>query len=266
MEDTQGFCTIDSIIRDECLAVEDYNLSNYMRFMSFALEGFKDYTLDKKNVVKVITGTTSAIATLPFPSDYVQWSRIGTVSGDRVKTMIVNNKLALAHSLDDCGQPVNNSPYVPNYIQPNGISSAISGVAGLNGYPYFNLSYADTSGAIYGYGNGGYLNDGQFRIDQANRRFQFSSEWTSKTIYLEYVGTGFNPTGATVVDENARKTIKLYIRWQAIETSKNEPMIAKQRAEQQYWQENLTATKRISVNLDKILGIAREAYKTTPKM
>jgi hypothetical protein len=68
-----------------------------------------------------------------------------------------------------------------------------------------------------------------------------------------------------VVDGNTSKTIKLYIRWQAIETSKTATMNEKLRAEQQFNNENLKATKRGLVNLDKILGIAREAYKTTNK-
>jgi hypothetical protein len=259
MEDTaQGFTTVDSIVRSELLAQEDWNMSNYQRYMAFAMEAIQDWSLDKKSSLKVIVDVTSAIATLPFPSDYVQFSRIGTVEGDRVKTMIQNNKLALAQSLNSCGQPINNSPYLPNYQLP------ASGL--VADYSYYSVSYADTSGAIYGFGNGGYLNDGQFRVDLENRRFQFSSDWASKTIYLEYVGTGLNPTGNTVVDENARKTIKLYIRWQAAETSKNSTEAAIERARLNYWNENLTATKRMVVNLDKILGIARESYKGTPKM
>jgi hypothetical protein len=259
---TQGFSTIDSIVRNECLAQEDYNLSNYMRYLSFAKEGLKDWSLDKKSDIKVVVDVTSNIATLPFPSDYVQWSRIGTVEGDRVKTMIENNKLALVQSLNDQGQPINNSPYQPNFQTP--MAGGVSGILGSAYYSY-TLNY-DNSGAIYGFGNGGYLNDGQFRVDSANRRFQFSSDWASKTIYLEYVGTGLNATGQTVVDENASKAIKLYIRWQALEVSKTASLGEKARAEQKYWDENLTATKRLVVNLDKILGIAREGYKTTPKM
>jgi hypothetical protein len=262
MDATQGFTTIDSIVRDECLAQDDLGLHNYMKYLSFAKEGLRDFSLDKKNQVKVIVGQTSNLATLPFPSDYVNWSKIGTVEGDRVKTLIVNHKLALAHGNDECGEPVNNSPYTPNYASPvaGGIGTVFN-----NAYLFFNMTY-DTSTSIYGFGNGGYLNDGQFRVDSANRRFQFSSDWTGKNIYLEYVGTGLNPTGQTVVDENTRKCIKLYIRWQALETNKTASMAEKMRAEQQYWNENYVASKRIlNINLDKILGIAREGYKTTNK-
>lgn len=261
MEDTQGFCTLDSIIRDECLAQGDLNLSLYMRYMSFALEGLRDWTYDHKSEVKVLSLMTSAIATLPYPADYVKWSRIGTVIGDRIKTMIANNRLALSHELDSCGQPVNNPPYHPSYL--TGIVGSPN-ILNDNFYSY-NMNYGDSSGAIYGFGNGGYLNDGQFRVDDANRRFQFSSDMASKPIYLEYVGTGLNPTGQTVVNENARKSIKFYIRWQVAETNKNESMNVKTRAEDQYWKENMTATKRVTVDLDKILSIHREAHKLTSK-
>lgn len=253
---TQGYESLNNIIRDECLAQDDYNLSNYLKYLSFAKEALRDWSLDKKNEVKVVVATTSSIATLAFPDDYLQWSRIGTLEGDRVKNFIVNNHLALYHATEDDVE-VNNSPYQPNFESP--ISS------GVNTAYCYNLLY-NPSGSIYGFGNGGYLNDGQFRVDAANRRFQFSSNWTDTEVYLEYVGTGLNPTAATVVDGNTSKTIKLYIRWQALETSKTASMGEKQRAEQQYWNENFTASKRAVVSLDKILGIAREAYKTTPKM
>lgn len=249
----QGFESLDGIIRDECLIQDDYGLHNYLKYLSFAKEALRDQKLDKKNEVTVLVSTTSTIATLAFPDDYLQWSRIGTIEGDRVKSFIVNNKLALYHASVD-GAEVNNAAYEPSY------GSALS-----NGVAYYcDLIYSST-GSINGFGNGGYLNDGQFREDKANRRFQFSSDWTETEVYLEYVGTGLHPTAATVVDGNTSKTIKRYIRWQAIETSRTASIAEKQRAEEQYWNENLTATKRATVNLDKILGIAREAYKTSPK-
>jgi hypothetical protein len=251
MATTQGYSAIDDIVREECLAQEDYNLSKYMRYLSFALEAVRDWTVDKKNEVKVLVSNTSAIATLAFPTDYVKWSRIGTLEGDRIKTMIVNNKLNLYHD-----GATNNTPYRPSYA---------SLLPGNDPYYQYSINY-DTSGAIYGFGNGGYLNDGEFRVDRENRRFQFSSIWASTQVYLEYVGTGLNPTGATVVDEIARKCIKFYIRWQALETSRTASLGEKQRAEEKYWEANLEASKRsLDVDLDKILGISREAYKTTPK-
>lgn len=251
----QGFETLDSLIRDECLIQEDYNLSYYLKYLTFAKEALRDQKLDKKNEPTVLLSTTTSIATLSFPGDYLQWAKIGTLEGDRVKNFIVNNHLALYHATEN-GEEVNNSAYQPSY------KSIVGGVS--TAYCY-DLIY-NPSGSIYGFGNGGYLNDGQFRVDAANRRFQFSSDYADTEVYLEYVGTGLHPTAATVVDGNTSKTIKRYIRWQAIETSRTASLGEKQRAEQQYWNENYTASKRAVVSLDKILGIAREAYKTTPKM
>lgn len=247
---TQGFETLDNIVKEECFIQGDDGLHNYHKYLIFAKEALRDQMLDKKNEVTVLVATTTNISTLAFPDDYLQWSRIGTREGDRVKNFIVNNNLGLYHDTVN-GSEVNNSPYQPSFGSLSGVYSC---------EPYYNVS-----GSIYGFGNGGYLNDGQFRVDYANRRFQFSSNYSETEVYLEYVGTGLNPSAATVVDGNTSKTIKRYIRWQALETSKTASMGEKQRAEQQYWNENLTATKRAVVNLDKILGIAREAYKTTNK-
>lgn len=253
---TQGYETLNNIVREECLIQDDFNLSNYLKYLVFAKEALRSWKLDKKSETTVLVSTTSSIATLAFPDDYLQWSRIGTLEGDRVKNFIVNNHLALYHTEED-GVEVNNSPYEPSFSTPisNGVNTAYS----------YGVLY-NPSGSIYGFGNGGYLNDGQFRIDAVNRRFQFSSDYADTEVYLEYVGTGLHPTAATVVDGNTSLTIKRYIRWQAIETSRTASMGEKQRAEQQYWSENYTASKRAVVSLDKILGIAREAYKTTNKM
>ena len=256
---TQGYSTLDSLIREECLQMEDYNLSNYLRYLSFAKEAIRDYTLNHKEEVSVVVDVTSSIATLSFPDDMVQWSRIGTVVGDRIKELIINNKLALVHNLDGNGQPINNTAYTPNFGLPNSSSSDTG-----DGYTIYNVLYEGDT--VYGFGNGGYLNDGQFRVDKDNRRFQFSSDWTNKTIYLEYVSTGLSPTSSTMVDENQRKAIKLYIRWQMLETSRTASIGEKERARQLYNYENYMATKRSVVNLDKILGISRQSYKTTPKM
>jgi hypothetical protein len=241
---TQGFESLDNIIREECLIQDDYGLHNYLKYLTFAKEALRDLRLNHKNEVSVVIGTTSSIATLAFPDDYLQWSRIGTLEGDRIKHFIVNNHLAF-HTDDN--DNANYSAYAP------------TGSVSLYTPDY------DAYGTIYGFGNGGYLNDGQFREDKANRRFQFSSEWTDTEVYLEYVGTGLHPSQATVVDGNTSKTIKLYIRWQAIETSRTASLGEKERARQLYYDEYYIATKRSMVNLDKILGIARQAYKTTNK-
>jgi hypothetical protein len=73
---TQGFESLDNIIREECLIQDDYGLHNYLKYLTFAKEALRDLRLNHKNEVSVVIGTTSSIATLAFPDDYLQWSRI----------------------------------------------------------------------------------------------------------------------------------------------------------------------------------------------
>lgn len=253
---SQGYTTLDQIVREACMELDDNGLHNYNKFMLWAMEGLQEMRVDDFQEIKSILVTTSTIATVPFPVDMAKWTKIGEVSGDRVKVFTINNSIMLNHKMD-CGIEQNNPKYqAKTHLNIDQISGDID-----NGYWFYGYG---TSGAIYGYGNG-VQGDGQFRIDKSRREFQFSSQYASKPIVLEYVSTGLNPTGQSYVEESIRKAVKEYIFWMNTERSRTAGMGDKQRAKDLYDMAARVASRRNTISLDTIEAIVRKSYMQTPR-
>jgi len=264
---TQGYVTLDSIIRSACEERDDLSLKKYRKYEMWALESLQEMRIDVAQEIKTTSYTIDQYTlSVPFPKDMAKWTKIGHKEGDRIKVFTVNNRLILTNDTDDCGLPVKNAKYVPNYSilgfdQNSGIDEADSNGFWLNNWG----TYADTSGAIYGFG-AGVQGDGQFRIDSANRRFVFDSRYANKLIYIEYVTNGINPSGGSLVDEVIERAIKYYILWRDCENDPNRGLGEKQRAEDQYRNQERLAYRRTSdLTWDKIIQIFRSGVMQTPK-
>lgn len=248
----QGYTTLDQVVREACMESDDHGLHNYNKFMLWAMEGLQEMRIDDFQEIKSILVTTTTIATLPFPVDMVKWTKIGEVSGDRVKVFTINNKIMLNHKTD-CGVEQNNGKYkakTPNNLLPYAEDGHY-----FNGY---GLS------TIYGYGNG-VQGDGQFREDKSRREFQFSSQYASKDIVLEYVSTGLNPSGQTYVEETIRKAVKEYIFWWKTERDRAASGGEKDRAKYLYDMAARVANRRNSLSLDTIQAVLRKSYTQTAR-
>lgn len=252
----QGYTTLDQIVREACIESDDAGLHNYEKFMLWAMEGLQEMRIDDFQEIKSILVTTTPIATVPFPVDMVKWTKIGEVSGDRVKVFTINNSLMLNHKVD-CGVEQNNEKYrAKTYYD-----IAKENVELLDGYFFYGYN---SSGAIYGYGNG-VQGDGQFRENKERREFQFSSQYASKDIVLEYVSTGLNPSGQSYIEESIRKAVKEYIFWWKTERDRTASGGEKDRAKYLYDQAARTAQRRNMISIDTIQAILRKGYSQTPR-
>lgn len=252
----QGYTTLDQIVREACMESDDHGMHNYSKFMLWAMEGLQEMRIDDFQEIKSILVTTSTIATIPFPVDMVKWTKIGEVSGDRVKVFTINNSIMLNHQTD-CGVEQNNAKYkAATYLDINRENNEA-----LDGYYFYGYG---TSGAIYGYGNGT-QGDGQFREDKSRREFQFSSQYASKPIVLEYVSTGLNPSGQSYIEESIRKAVKEYIFWWKTERDRSASGGEKDRAKYLYDQAARVAQRRGTIDLDTIQAILRKGYMQTPR-
>ena len=252
----QGYTTLDQIVREACLESDDHGMHNYEKFMLWAMEGLQEMRIDDFQEIKSILVTTSTIATIPFPVDMVKWTKIGEVSGDRVKVFTINNSIMLNHQTD-CGIEQNNEKYkAATYLD-----IARENNESIDGYYFYGFG---SSGAIYGYGNGT-QGDGQFRVDKSRREFQFSSQYASKDIVLEYVSTGLNPSGQSYIEESIRKAVKEYIFWWKTERDRAAGGGEKDRAKYLYDQAARVAQRRNLIDLDTIQAILRKAYMPTPR-
>lgn len=102
-------------------------------------------------------------------------------------------------------------------------------------------------------------------MDKSRREFQFSSQYASKPIVLEYVSSGLNPSGQSYIEESIRKAVKEYIFWWRTERDRTASGGEKQRAKDLYDMAARTAVRRNSLSLDTISAIVRKSYSQTPK-
>lgn len=254
----QGYTTLDTIVKEACMELNDMGMHNYTKFMLWATEGLQEMRIDDFQEIKSIRGTTTTIATFPFPTDMVKWTKIGTISGDRVKVFTLNPALILNH-VKDCGVDQNN----PKYKSSTGIDLNIENEDSIWLFNNF-WGIGNSSGAIYGYGNG-VQGDGEFRVNKDMREFQFNSQYADKDIVLEYVSTGLNPSGQSYVEESIRKAVKEYIFWMNTERNIAKGGAEKQRAKDLYDMAARVANRRNFMSLDTIEAIVRKSYMQTPK-
>jgi hypothetical protein len=250
----QGYQTIDSIVRETCFELDDNGMHNYVKFLKWGLDCVQELRLDSLQEIKSVDLTTSSLATIPFPVDMVKWTKIGVREGDRVKVFTMNNSIAFGNPVE-CGQEQPNSAYHPSYeINTEDERAALFG--------YWFGGYS--SGAIFGYGQG-VQGDGQFRVDLDKREFRFSSQYANRDIILEYVSSGINPSGETLVEESARQAIIEYIHWLRKERSDKYSLSDKDRSKFLYDEALRKVQRRALPDIDTIVASVRKGYKQTPK-
>ena len=258
----QGVVTLDSVIRSACEEVGDDTLHKYRRFEMWALECLSELKVDLcPSILTVKVTIDNYTCSVPFPMDMATWMSIGRKEGNRIVPMIVNNRIIMVNDVDDCGMPIKNAEYKPDY----GVTGGVLGQGDLN-YWWLNPSLAtDTSGAIYGFG-ADTRNDGHFREDKENRRFLFDSRFAGKEVYIEYVTNGINPSGESFIEMVVAKAVKYYILWRSKVNDKTATSYDKQTAEREYYNEERKAFRRITpITPDKIISMWRATIKQTVK-
>lgn len=261
MNENQGYTTLDAVVREACLEFDDTRLTYYEKFLMWGIEALEEIRMDLVQEVKTVPATVSQIDTVPFPADYVNWVKLGTLEGDRIKTFVINEDLTAYRNTNDCGEPVGNEPYQADYSVGNDYYAAY-----MPGYWFFNYyNNGLLSGSLYGYGNGR-ASEGNFKVDKANRRFIFTPELRGQTILIEYITNGVDPSGASMVDEISKKAVKWYIIWRHRDMHRKYHNYEVQGAKQNYYNElRMVARRNLDITPEKILAITREAYKQSPK-
>lgn len=238
------YVNIDSIVKSAIIDIGDTTEHSYQRFLHWAFECARDISFDTALEVKTVRLTMSNAKTIDLPPDLVDFTKVGVVMGDRVKTYIINSRLEISHDVDECGNPVDK----PTTTGLDGLS--------LGGY-YFN-NYL--GGTVFGYG-GTCNNIGYCRLDKKRNQLVFSSEVDKTDVYLEYITDGANPDGESMVQQYCAKAVKLYILWMRKEGSRRFNETEKDRAERLYYNELRKARARLTAfSLDDFIAATRKGY------
>lgn len=252
----ESYATVDQIVRSAIIDLGNTSLHHYPRFLQWALECVQDWNQDSAQEVKTVKLTMNDIKQVELPADFVDWVKVGIQCGDRIKVMSVRDDMNRLYNTNDCGKPL---PFESCGCSVNTLPVDLLAIGGYYFFDYRN-DYGEFLGQIYGYG-GGYNKTGYFQVDRQNGVLQFSSDVNNTDVYIEYIGTGFNPNEHTVVNQYARKCIKWYVLWMYYTFHKGAASGDALKWERLYNQELHNARLRLmDLTIQDIIGISRGDY------
>lgn len=242
----QGYVKIRDIVF-EMLAEERRPTTHYfIPYLVYALQGYREFRNHwaTEVVTKDITVEKNGEARLP--DDYVKFNKIGLRFGDRVEIMYPDP--TLARKMDN------------KYLKPD----SYQGIR----VPFFNY-WSNATGLpedLYGYfPNQKSVDAGYYKIDESCRRIIVDTSYTSKTVYLEYIGTGYHAHSHTIVHHSGANVIKAYASWKT-EYHKNKASSATRAAYEEYQNEiRLMKQSRSDVTHEGLVYINRKNTHLGPK-
>lgn len=196
---------LDSIVRAYLLNTGRSTLHGYLRILKFLIDFLRKFSLKHSFLDKTVVLKLDQKKCVPFPEDFIMWSKIGWQAGDRIVAFERDNTINLNHeiSADGLESPVANIAY-NNSQWPYNRSLTFNNFTNINGQ----------IGSLTGYGIG-QNGIGYFRVNFIDREIQFSSDTPSDyQIYLEYKTNGISIQTTSSIPEIAAKLAEDYIFWQ----------------------------------------------------
>ena len=193
----QGFVTIDEVILERTAEAQENTLHNYIWRLHYGLTGFQQLQMKLGyNITHGFVDVGPTTKRFPIPDDCIDGGiyLIGQIVGDRVVPYTPDNSLALRQAKE-------NTPNKPYRSVPESDYKILSYF-----YPY--ISSPELEG--YGYGHNGM---GYYRFDDVAKEVQMSAEVTAKTVYIEYVTSGFNANSDTMIPVTHKDYLKTYMEW-----------------------------------------------------
>jgi hypothetical protein len=227
-------------------------LTNFERYLQFAIEGYSDMQLFTMNTIDVAylqvdPQTNSAL----LPPDFITMTKIGINIRGRLWTLTLNNDIVLPPPESICSEPIDRV----NTETENSVSG------GYSFFPHYrNGVYIDT---LYGLGGG--FNVAYYRIDMNNRVIYFDGKVPNGEVILEYKSSGVKAGGA-LIPRQAVPALKAYIYWKSIAMDVRLSMSERQAAKMEYY-ERLHECKllELSFTADEYLDVAYGNMSQGPK-
>lgn len=252
-----GYVTINEIVEGTLINLGESTFHKYQTFLHWALRGVKYLNYDTLKEVKTVFLKMNDSKAIDLPTDYVDFTKIGLIIGDRVKTFGINEKLAFPRIIDECGNPLANPLPDCNVLKDTDPS--------IGGYWFINYRNGQHQGRIFGFG-GGHNGVGYYRVDKEKNQIMFSSEVNDTEILLEYITDGINPTEQTIIHKYAEETLIAWIHWQAVRYNSLIPQVEKMSKRQEFYNElRLTKARVFSFTLPDLLESTRRFYKLSTK-
>lgn len=242
----QDAVSLEQVITDFMLSVDHDDFANNASEVvvkNLALRGIREMGFDILKRIKAVTINVSANNTVDFPIDYVDYTKIGKIGSDGLIYVFGENK-----NFNLTGAPiVIDDDFNQNY----------------DSYVFREYVYATTDGGMYGLGGGNY--SGQYRVDQANNRFELSSDVNASQVYLEYIADEARAATPTI-HVYAEQALRAYIYYHLVERRSSVPLGEKARARAEYYNERRLANSRMKAfSKEEALKTIRKNFKLSVK-
>jgi len=246
---TAATTTIEYVVMSVLNRLRDYSMRDYSFLEQIAIEGYTDLNLWHLDNIEVVYLRMSSAKTVDLPSDFVDWCKIGIPVQGKLRVLTNNKNILLPRKFAD-GEDVGNTD------DENGTSTAL----------FFTDHYSNGQfvGGLYGLPGG--IDNAYYRIDREKRTIVFSGSLPKGKIVLEYISSGVNLTGTTIIPREAIPALRAYLLWQLIENDSKKSLSEKERKKQQY-EEAVEALRffQTAFTADEYKRMLYRSVKQTPK-
>lgn len=235
---------------------------------NFALRGVREMGFDFMKRIKSLKLTPNqALGTVELPDDFVDWTKIGVIGSDGLIYVYGENdniSSTMKYSLDANNKPIDSDDDgVNDRVDSKTVGSGDSVFKGYQSYIYRNYIYESTEGGVYGLGGGRY--SGEFKINYEQNRIEISANSDVTEVAIEYIADEARSSNPSV-HIYAENALHSYIYYRLVERKMGVPMVEKQRARQEYYNERRLANSRMkSFTKEEALKTINKNFKSTVK-
>jgi len=222
----------------------NYSITDYEWLEQIAIEYYQQElsAYNMPSVVAEYVNVDTNTRIWPMPADYIKYTKVGYKIGNRVWTLGIDNSIAF-DTVGPC-ETITEASLNPNVSVGTG----------------FWIAEGFYNGTYYGplYTAGGGFNVNYYRVNDKERYIQFVEALPNGQAVVEYLSSGKNVCGNTLVPLSYVDAFQKYLLWQMCELKPELINLAKDR-ERQYkdslWDANILA-KGPSVDeiMDTIYG------------
>jgi len=249
--------TLTEIVRDYMMEEERDTRHKEAIYLHHAINGIRDLHYDVSGVVKSVALTVDTSKNIcNLPDDFMREVGVAVIDGSGNLVNLSRSPHKIFKINDNCG---NTTGGVPN---SNGIDD-------LGGGFYNTQAEHFRNGQNIGnwFGIGGQQATGDYTINHAEKRIEFSSRTSNSYIVLKYLSEASQVNGQFEVHEYLREPIKNYIEWKDKQRKRYVGKGEVQFLHKQYVDSKTWARMRLSsFDLEEAKEIAKVNFSQAPKM
>lgn len=249
--------TLSYIVANIQNELDDYSPQVYNRAMQIIIDGVREMRLYHQASIQVAYLVIPDSGIVPFPTDYLHYTKIGIPINGQLITLGVNENMILNRATK-CGEDLRKMREFSNQYFP-AIGDGYFFAPHYRGYTYV--------GALYGAGGG--FNTAYYRIDEAAQQIQFDglipriSE--ERIVVMEYASTGI--TSGAVISAECIEPLK---NWYYYKSSRHNPNISMNQ-KMLYKEDYEASVMRMraytqQISMSEFLDTLYKNYKQSPKI